>query len=514
MSSIFPFRIAGLLRCSTYRLTVGSVRLYTSSSNAAAEISPDYFKGKPISAIPGPKGLPFIGNLHQLWKEGNKPGHQNWLVRMSREYGPVTKFRMAGETVVLVSDPSGIEKAFRNEGQWPSRGTVVTENVKWINDKNKISEGVISASGADWKRLRSAMSKQVVPRRLANYTSGLCSVSNDLCNHFASQRDANGWMNDIFDAMGKWSLKGVSYVVFDEQINVFSGEDARGALFIKASQDFIESLAMITQALPIYKVFPTKPYKFYVSSLQNIRKLGRDLMKHRHDQLSEACQQGTLGETSTVGLLEQWLLEGKLTEEEAISQACDQLAAGVDTTSNTGTFLLHELAKQPDLQVEVRQEIMDVLGSTSQPSFDQLQKMKLVRACVREILRLYPATPVTFREVASDANISGYNIPAGTLVFVNIFSPSRDSRYFTSPDQFVPSRWLEEKEKSHPFSSLPFGFGPRMCYGRRIAELELYLLLVQVLRRFNLSTDQTEIKKIQKTALRPDEPVHMRFTDN
>ena len=52
-----------------------------------------------------------------------------------------------------------------------------------------------------------------------------------------------------------------------------------------------------------------------------------------------------------------------------------------------------------------------------------------------------------------------------------------------------------------------------MCYGRRIAELELYLLLVQVLRRFNLSTDQTEIKLIQKTALRPDEPVRMRFTD-
>ena len=69
------------------------------------------------------------------------------------------------------------------------------------------------------------MSKQVVPRRVANYTPGLFSISNDLCDHFASQRDANGWMNDIFDAMGKWSLKGVSYVVFDEQIDVFSGED-------------------------------------------------------------------------------------------------------------------------------------------------------------------------------------------------------------------------------------------------------------------------------------------------
>ena len=157
-----------------------------------------------------------------------------------------------------------------------------------------------------------------------------------------------------------------------------------------------------------------------------------------------------------------------------------------------------------------------MLGSTSQPSFDQLQKMKLVRACVREILRLYPATPVTGRVLASDTNISGYRIPTGTLVFVNIFSSSRDARYFTSPDQFVPSRWLEEKKKSHAFTSLPlFWFrSQNVLYGRRIPELELYLLLVHVLRQFNLSTDQTEIKLIQKTELHPDEPVHMRFTDN
>ena len=45
-------------------------------------------------------------------------------------------------------------------------------------------------------------------------------------------------MNDIFDAMGKRSLKGVSYVVFDEQIDVFSGEYARAATFVKASQEY------------------------------------------------------------------------------------------------------------------------------------------------------------------------------------------------------------------------------------------------------------------------------------
>ena len=492
-------------RC-TFRLAAGvGVRSSSTSQPFAQNL-------KPFSAIPGP--CPTLSESLIASVRLCRGGKHHWIPQLIREYGPVTKVNVIGEPFVVVSDPNAIEEVFRNEGHWPCRGRY-EEALKEIHCKIELPDGLVLSTGANWKKLRSAMSRQVVPKRLANYSSGLSSISKDLCDHFASQRDANGWMNDIFDAMGKWSLKGVSYVVFDEQIDVFSGEDAKAAALVKASQEFVEAVGLASGVLLFYRNIPTWTKDIYVTKVQNIRKLGRDFMKRRYDQLSEDCQQGTLGVTSTVGLLEQWLLEGKMTEEEAISQACDQLAAGVDTTSSTATFLLHELAKQPDLQVEVRQEIMDVLGSTSQPSFDQLQEMKLVRACVRETLRLYPAIATTFRIITSDINISGYHIPAGTTVHTDIFSSSRDTRYFTTPEKFVPSRWLHEKETIHPFSSISFGFGPRMCYGRRIAELELYLLLVQVLQRFNLSTDQTEIKELtQRTALRPNEPVRMRFTDN
>lgn len=66
---------------------------------------------------------------------------------------------------------------------------------------------------------------------------------------------------------------------------------------------------------------------------------------------------------------------------------------------------------------------------------------------------------------------------------------SRRPDLFHEPDKFIPERWLKssegDKEKSKmvvpsPFSSLPFGHGPRMCIGRRIAELELQFALVQV----------------------------------
>ena len=38
--------------------------------------------------------------------------------------------------------------------------------------------------------------------------------------------------------------------------------------------------------------------------------------------------------------------------------------------------------------------------------------------------------------------------------------------YFSEPDRFIPERWSKENKAAvHPFTVIPFGFGPRMCIG-------------------------------------------------
>jgi len=54
--------------------------------------------------------------------------------------------------------------------------------------------------------------------------------------------------------------------------------------------------------------------------------------------------------------------------------------------------------------------------------------------------------------------------------------------YVTDAKTFKPARWLKisDNENLHPFASLPYGYGARMCLGRRFADLEMQVLLAKV----------------------------------
>ena len=64
---------------------------------------------------------------------------------------------------------------------------------------------------------------------------------------------------------------------------------------------------------------------------------------------------------------------------------------------------------------------------------------------------------------------------------------SRLEKHFPQAEKYIPERWLKsldvnrsQSQETHPFVSMPFGYGPRTCLGRRFAQLELETLLAKV----------------------------------
>jgi len=198
----------------------------------------------------------------------------------------------------------------------------------------------------------------------------------------------------------------------------------------------------------------------------------------------------------------------------------DVLFAGVDTTSNTMQWVLYMMAKNPDKQDILRQEVLSVLGDTTLATPTTLAQMPYLKAWVRETLRLYPLVAIP-REPTEDIILSGYLIPGGTAqVNFLTFGMGRDEEVFENAEAFKPERWLRKKDgiptdTAEAFSSIPFGFGTRMCVGRRIAELELHLLLARIVQQFEISypPDAENVEYFSRGVTVPDRAVRVKFID-
>ena len=112
--------------------------------------------------------------------------------------------------------------------------------------------------------------------------------------------------------------------------------------------------------------------------------------------------------------------------------------------------------------------------------------------------------------------VSGYHVPAGTQIYILSDAMSRSEDLFPNANSFMPERWLRGENQSdiNAFASLPFGFGTRMCLGRRLAELELQLLLVRIMQNFRLEYPPNEtLGKFLRGVTIPDKPVRVKFID-
>ena len=111
-------------------------------------------------------------------------------------------------------------------------------------------------------------------------------------------------------------------------MKMVDGIDEDGKIFVDAVRDLFESLTDVATMPPLFKIYPTKGYRLFLDINSRILEVAT---KHAKT-VKQRIASGADG-SETVGMLEEWLRDGVLTEEEAILQAVAMFAAGVDTVS-------------------------------------------------------------------------------------------------------------------------------------------------------------------------------------
>lgn len=132
-------------------------------------------------------------------------------------------------------------------------------------------------------------------------------------------------------------------------------------------------------------------------------------------------------------------------------------------------------------------EINKVLGPTTKPTYEIIEKLPYVRAFVKEVLRLHPPAKYIPREAMQDDNINGYPIKKNDLVLIHIYSLHRMSKYWPNPDTLDPSRFLHPLSEEQQLAYMPFGKGERSCLGAQFITVESILTLVLIAQRYRLT---------------------------
>ncbi|NIJ54347.1 cytochrome P450 [Dyadobacter arcticus] len=177
----------------------------------------------------------------------------------------------------------------------------------------------------------------------------------------------------------------------------------------------------------------------------------------------------------------------QMNDQQIRDEAITMFAAGHETSATGLSWLLWELAKQPEIVRKIRKE-SELFDDV--PSFWQLMQMPYTRQVVEEGLRLYPPAWTMTREATADSDIEGYQLTKGTSVFLSVFELHRNPNLWDNPQAFNPDNFSPEAVKNRAkFNYLPFGAGPRICIGQQFAMMEMQLILASLIKRFTFESD-------------------------
>lgn len=176
-----------------------------------------------------------------------------------------------------------------------------------------------------------------------------------------------------------------------------------------------------------------------------------------------------------------------------VSELLLLLWAGHDTVASLLTWVCYELACHPDWFARLYAEYGRVLGDAP-ASAEQLRHLPDTDRVLRECERLHPPAPGGFRGVVEPFSYNGYDVPAGWLAMYSSVYTHRMPELWRDPDRFDPDRFAPPREegKAVAFSLVGFGGGPRVCIGAALAQMEMRLVLIELVRgyRWTLLPDQ------------------------
>uniref|UniRef100_A0A8D0HEB5 Cytochrome P450 family 27 subfamily C member 1 n=1 Tax=Sphenodon punctatus TaxID=8508 RepID=A0A8D0HEB5_SPHPU len=490
---------------------------YGKSRHEAERTAPRAGKSRTLQEMPGPKTL---SNLFEFfWRDGFGRIHEIQQ-KHTQEYGKIFKSHFGPQFVVSIADRDMVAHVLRAEGSSPQRADM--ESWQEYRDLRDRATGLISAEGEQWLKMRRVLrEKMLKPKDVAVFSGGVNEVVSDLMKRIhilRSQEEDGETVTNVNKLFFKYSMEGVATVLFECRLGCLENS------IPQLTVEYIEALelmfsmfktTMYAGAIPKWlRPLIPKPWREFCRSWDGLFKFSQIHVDNKLKDIQTLLNQG---EEVNGGLLTYLLMSKELTMKEIYANMTEMLLAGVDTTSFTLSWAIYLLAKHPEVQQSVYKEIVKNLGKHQVPTAEDIPNLPMIRALLKETLRLFPVLPGNGRITQKDLIVGGYLIPKGTQLALCHYATSYEEEYFPLANEFRPERWLrkDNMDRVDNFGSIPFGYGVRSCVGKRVAELEIHFALIQLLQNFEIKMSPKTIPVCAKThgLLTPGDSINVRFAD-
>lgn len=368
--------------------------------------------------------------------------------------------------------------------------------------------------------MRSTLSPVFTGSKMKQMFYLLAEVGQQMSDYLKTVVPTDGVM-EMKDTLSRFTMDVIASTNFGIKINSLRDRDNEFYEKVQSTVSFKDrwvhiKLGMCLVAPKLAKllrlaIIPAHKYKFFLDLMSNTERVRKETKIHRPDLISilidlkrgslmpeESSQNDDIGfatvQESEFGRKRtnrQW------SDDELNAQAFIFLFAGFEAVSNALTFTTYELARNPDIQQRLINEIDSVAKEGHQLTYEALQRMTYLDHVVSEGLRLWTVSDVSDRLCSKDYTLELHGgkkitIKKDSVVWFPNVALHLSEEYYENAQTFNPDRFTNTK--INPSTYLPFGIGPRNCIGSRFALMEIKAALYYLLLDFKLEvTEKTQI---------------------
>ena len=451
---------------------------------------------------PGPEPTLLLGALPQLLRFGRDPIHT--VGKLFAKYGPLASIVRAparimspgGRFVVAVNGPAlnreiltaheryrmyalpgtffADESAMaRAEAQGGRRGRPSVERLRPIQ---RTLTGLFHVNGDEHRRHRRLLQPAFNKTRIDAYRDDMVALTSRVLDEWKV-----GEERDIHEDLTELTLRIATKTLF--------GEDAgeRGVNLARMMQQWL--VTMFSPAMLLRLDVKGTPYHRWLDLTRRIDDETAGILQEKRVSVANRAPDAPVAADMLSMLIAARDEDGSaLDEDELVGHTGVIFAAGHETSTNALAWTLFLLGEHPEITNDLCDELASVLHGDP-PTVEQLSKLPLLDAVVKESMRVLPPVPLHPRVVAEDHELGGHFLPANTELFLSIFHMHHDPALFPEPNRFDPRRWSKIKPSIYEYN--PFSAGPRMCIGAAFAMMEIKIALAMLLQRFRVERTQS-----------------------